>query len=108
MCLTRAMRLSAGCELVGAQQVAAPSELVEHELQPELGGLVLDDEQQFVVMRGVAQRLLRAEQVVEVEVVAVESSAAEVGDDVRIEAPRVVVDGHRPSVVLLRRPDAPG
>jgi hypothetical protein len=42
--------LQGGGELVGPEQLARRLELVQDELQPELGGLVLDDEQQFVVV----------------------------------------------------------
>ena len=39
-------------ELVVAQQAAGGRQLVQHELEPQLGGLVLDDEQQLVVVLG--------------------------------------------------------
>jgi hypothetical protein len=44
---------------------------VDHQLQPQLAGLVLDDEQQLVVVRGIAGALLRPEQLVQVQVRAV-------------------------------------
>ena len=46
MCLTRARPFRAGDELVGAQLLADGPKLVQHELEPQLGGLVLDDEEQ--------------------------------------------------------------
>jgi len=45
---------------------------VHHELEPELGGLVLDDEQELVVLGRLTARVLGAEQLVEGEVVAVD------------------------------------
>jgi hypothetical protein len=53
--------------------------LVDHQLHPQLGGLVLDDEQHLVVVR--RARLLRAEQAVEAEVAAVGSVGGKVGDE---------------------------
>lgn len=60
--------LQRGGELVGAQIGARRSELVEHELEPQLGRLVLHDEQQFVGVLRIRQRMLRGEQRVELEV----------------------------------------
>jgi hypothetical protein len=73
MCLTRAMHL-------------------QHELQPQLGGLVLDDEQQLVVVLRPRDRPLRREQRVEVEVAAVAHAVAEVGDDGCLDPPGVRLD----------------
>ena len=36
-------------EIVGVDQLGDGVQLVQHELEPQLGGLVLDDEQQLVV-----------------------------------------------------------
>jgi hypothetical protein len=68
-------------ELVVAKLLACGRELVEHELQPELGRLMLDDEQQLVVMEWVAERALRRQQGGEIEVAAVAHPIREVGDD---------------------------
>jgi hypothetical protein len=54
---------------------------------------VLDDEQQFVVVLGPADRPLRREQRGQVEVAAVAHAVAEVGDDGCLDAPRVADDG---------------
>ena len=51
-------------------------QLVQHELDPQLAGLVLDDEQQLVV--GVGARVLGAEDVVEAEVLGVAEVMAQV------------------------------
>ena len=134
MCFTRAMHFSAGAQLVVAQQVAGRLELVQHELQPQLGGLVLDDEQQFVVVLRPLRRALRTDsRVSQVEVAAVAHAVAEVGDDrcldragVRLDAvahvlvschdlslPTRVIPGGRvgapaPYRDLARRPDTVG
>ena len=52
------------------------AQLVQHQLHPQLAGLVLHDEQQLVVVR--RQRMLRAQHLVEVQVVAVVHVVAEV------------------------------
>jgi hypothetical protein len=51
--------LQRGREVIGRQQRASRPQLVDQQLQPQLGGLVLDDEQQLVVLRRVAERPLR-------------------------------------------------
>ena len=38
------------------------AQFMEHQFQPQLRGLVLDDEQQLIVVFGLADRLLRTEQ----------------------------------------------
>ena len=63
--------LHPGEDLEGGLQLVAPHErdggaqLVEDELEPQLTGLVLDDEQHLVVVRGVAERRLRRQQLVQ-------------------------------------------
>jgi hypothetical protein len=52
-------------------------ELVHDQLHPQLGDLVLDDEQDFVVVR--RARLLRGEQQVEPQVVRVRSLGGKIG-----------------------------
>ena len=51
-------------------------QLVQHQLDPQLGRLVLDDEQHLVV--GVGARVLGAEDVVEAEVLGVAEVVAQV------------------------------
>ena len=57
--------LERGREVVGPQQVAGRAQLVQHQLEPELGGLVLDDEEQLVVLRRHAQGVLGAQELVQ-------------------------------------------
>ena len=61
--------LETGLERVDADGIARRLELVDHELHPELGNLMLDDEQHLVVTRrGAADcrhRLLRRQQPIE-------------------------------------------
>ena len=54
--------------LTDRSAAAISPQLVEHELEPELGRLVLNDEQQLVVVRRVTPRPLRGEQHLEPEV----------------------------------------
>ena len=63
-------------QVVAADVVARRGELVDHELHPQLGRLVLDDEEHLVVVA--RERALRAEDLVEVKVVAVAHGAGEV------------------------------
>ena len=79
--------LERGGEVVGGQQRARRAQLVDEQLEPELGGLVLDDEQQLVVLRRVALRLLGGEQEVEPQVVAVRHLLPEVALDAGLEVP---------------------
>ena len=66
--------LEGGRELVGSQHSARLAQLVQHELEPELSALVLNDEQQLVVVLGRRERMLRCQQRVEFEVAAVAHS----------------------------------
>jgi hypothetical protein len=66
-------------EPVGAHQRRRAVELVEQELDPQLAGVVLDDEQHLVVHRGYGS--LRGEQLVEVQVVAVRPALVELDVD---------------------------
>jgi hypothetical protein len=61
----------AGWESVVADVVDGGGELVDDELDPELGDLVLDDEQHFVVMLGLGERALLREEAVEREIAGV-------------------------------------
>jgi hypothetical protein len=71
--------LEAGGEAVLPDMLDRRGELVDHELHPQLRGLVLDDEQHLVVVR--RARLLRAEQALELKVAAVGGVGGELGDD---------------------------
>ena len=62
-------------ESVGTQVRDRRLELVDHQLHPQLGDLVLDDEQQLVVVRRVGQALLRRQQRVQLQVARNSSSA---------------------------------
>ena len=67
------------------------AQLVEDELEPDLGRLVLDDEQDLVV--GVGARVLGAEDGVEMQVLAV----AELALHLQVGAFKVGATGHRSS-----------
>jgi hypothetical protein len=58
---------------------------VEQQPDPELGRLVLDDEEQLVVMP--AERLLRGQQQVEAQVVRVGQVLAQIAPDAGFEWP---------------------
>jgi hypothetical protein len=80
MCLTRASPLRAD-----------RAQLVQHQLQPQLRGLVLEDEQQLVVVLGHADRVLRVEDLVEVQILPVREIDLEVPDDAVLEGPAVAI-----------------
>ena len=65
---------------------------MDHQLHPQLGRLVLDDEQHLVVprrrVRAARQRLLRRQQPVEAQVARVGQAVGEVGDDAGFEVAR--------------------
>jgi hypothetical protein len=52
--LTRASILKAGAQLVLRDVGDGRAQLVQHQLHPQLAGLVLDDEQHLVVRRATA------------------------------------------------------
>ena len=60
-------------------------DFVDDELDPELGNLVLDDEQHLVVMWRIAERVLRREQPIELQVARVIVVARQVRVDARLE-----------------------
>jgi hypothetical protein len=87
--------LERGPQVVGGERLRGAPQLVQHELEPQLGRLVLHDEQQLVVVRRVAADLLRAEQPVELQVLRVGEAVLEVGDDLLLERPGVACRVHR-------------
>jgi hypothetical protein len=60
--------LDAARQLVVAQALDRGVELVKDQLKPQLRDLVLDDEQELVVLRCFAERLLRAQQILELQI----------------------------------------
>ena len=84
--------LEARAEAIFAHEGDRRLELVDHELHPQLGRLVLDDEQHLVVpgRRAVRsrQRLLRGQQLVEPQIAGVGQPVGQVGDDARFEVAR--------------------
>src|SRR5262249_22109746 len=87
--------LERGLQVVALHVVARGRELVEHQLHPQLARLVLHDEQHLVVLAGA--RVLRLEDLVERQVVAVAHLLAEVemsalvGRRLAPDAPRTAV-----------------
>jgi len=67
-------------------------ELVEHQLQPQFGRLMLDDEQHFVVprrrARGSRQRRLRTQQLIEPQIARIGQAVREIGDESGFEVAR--------------------
>ena len=67
-------------ELVAPDEGEGRAQLVQDQLEPKLARLVLDDEEHLVMVRRIAQRHLRREQLVELQVSAVRHAIAEIGD----------------------------
>ena len=88
-------------QVVGVEEAAGTDELVHHQLQPQLGGLVLDDEEQLVGVLRIAQRVLGGEQRVEVEVTGVVALVREVRAHTGFQGPVSLLDRHR--VTVTRR-----
>ena len=78
---------------------ARRAQLVDHQLEPELGRLVDHDEQHLVV--AVRDRALTAQQAVELEIAAVGQLAREVGRDAGLEVGRRVRSCHGGSLLEL-------
>jgi hypothetical protein len=66
--LDAVQHLDAARQLVLAQERDRRVDLMEDQLEPQLRDLVLDDEQKLVVLGRGADRLLRAEQLVELKI----------------------------------------
>ena len=75
--------LDAARQLVLAQELDRRVDLVQDQLEPQLRDLVLDDEQQLVVLGRGADRLLRAQQLVELQVGLVADLAVRAGSRFR-------------------------
>ena len=63
-------------QLVARDAADGGAQLVQHQLHPQLAGLVLHDEQHLVVLG--RQRMLRAQQLIEMQVVAIAHVAREI------------------------------
>jgi len=98
-------------ELVGRDERPGRVQLVQQQLQPQLGHLVLHDEQQLVVLHRLAARVLCRQQGVEVEVGAVRHRLREVGGDPLLQHALGPVDGGgilAHAGILPRSPDPRG
>ena len=83
--------LEGDAHLVGGEQLHGRAGLVEHELEPQLGGLVLDDEEHLVVV--LAHGVLRVEERVEGQVGPVGHLLTEIAVDACLDVSCVA--GHR-------------
>ncbi|CAM0120688.1 conserved hypothetical protein [Stenotrophomonas maltophilia] len=92
--LAARQHLAALPDFIALQEADCGTQLMAQQLQPQLRGLVLDDEEHLVMVRRAGQRLLRAEQLVQPQVAAVGEASLQVGVDAGFEIALVVVDGH--------------
>jgi hypothetical protein len=60
--------LDAARELIALQADDCRIQLMQQELEPELGDLMLNDEQHLIVFRGLAERLLSTQQFIELQI----------------------------------------
>lgn len=72
--------LERGLQLVRRDQPLGFLQLVHHQLEPELAGLVLDDKEHLIMMDRIRERLLRGEQLIEREIRGVIQLLAQVCD----------------------------
>jgi hypothetical protein len=97
--------LDAGDSLQGCTQVVGPevfggaAEFVQHQLEPEFRGLVLDDEQHLVMVLRRADGPLGAEQRGQLKIRPVTHSGTEIADDPLVQFSGVLLHGH--SVAFL-------
>ena len=77
--------LQARTQIALAQMRNRGAQLVHDELHPQFRCLVLDDEQHLVVMLRHAERLLRRQQLIELQVAAVGQAVAQVEFDAGLE-----------------------
>ena len=68
--------LEGGLQVVGLNALACRDEFVQHELHPQLGRLVLNDEEEFIVIAGA--RHLRGEDGVQLQVIPIAHRAAKI------------------------------
>lgn len=87
-CLYPGDALECLAEVVGIEKPPGFQQLVQDQLQPELTGLVLDDEQQLIVVFGFTEGgVLGAEQVVKVQISAVRHCMPEIRTDCVLDIP---------------------
>ena len=94
-------RLAGAADVVGVETAPDGAQFVQRQLQPQLRGLVLDDEERLVVV--VADRALRGQQRVQRQVTAVVHPRAEVRLHTVLDGADAVVDRHAASLSV---PDA--
>jgi hypothetical protein len=85
-------------QVVGREPALDRPQLVQNQLEPQLGGLVLEDEEQLVVVLRDADRVLGGQHLVELEIPPVRHVDLEVADDAGLQGPLV----RRHCRVLLR------
>ena len=93
ICFTRARPFCAGPRSSSGQALEHGVELVDDQPHPQLRRLVLDDEQQLVVVLGLAERMLGAQQPVEIQIAGVGLAPAQVAGDALFDVPQVVAHG---------------
>jgi hypothetical protein len=76
-------------QVVRGQLPLHGAQLVQDQLEPELRGLVLQDEEQLVVVLGDADGMLRRQDLVEMQVPPVGQIDLEVPDDSGLQGPLV-------------------
>ena len=81
-------------DLVALQVADGRAQLVDHQLHPQLGHLVLDDEQQFVMVDRIGYRLLRRQQSIQSQVTAVGQASFQIGVDACFQGSLVLFYGH--------------
>ncbi len=86
--------LQARPEFVALQVRDRRAQLVHDQLHPQLRSLMLDDEQHLVVVRRIAQRLLRGQQLRQLQITAVGQPIAQVELDAGLEVAAILNCAH--------------
>jgi len=67
--------LEARIEHIPPNMSASRCQLMQGQLEPQFRGLVLDDKQQFIVMRWIAQRVLRIQETIQAKIIRIGSAS---------------------------------
>ena len=90
--------------IIAGQMTDGGAQFMNDQLEPQLRGLMLNDEQHLIVVSGVAQGFLCVENTVQLEVLAVIQATVQIRPNRRFQYAFVVLGGHGVHLAnLLRR-----
>jgi hypothetical protein len=77
---------------------------MQNEFEPEFRGLMLDDEQQLIMMGWIAQRMLGAQQLVEVQIARIGQAVLKIQVYVCFQFTVTVAFGGRHKLIIAQHP----